>query len=377
METAHVLRPVRSEDRAESRHWRSGHLRELEYLAIRANVPLEDVLLIALNLWGAITHPPHRRARLIVTLHRAPRDALLVIVPLDKAASPFRVYGDELWLDSSVIGNVTRVDADEAIGGYFRADGTVVTLNPNSRSRCVGCAFCPNTLEAAADPRLHKEKDLAELLEALGTQHPNGHLRGLREVTVSTGCFEREDLALAHLRALRHSLRALEIEAKIGFLTSVVRTRSAFEQIADEVAPFLLYLTAECFTRREVLLKATKASLTPEEMPALLACARQAGLDTSLNYIVGLESLDVFEKHMKQLANHLTVFPNLQVYQAHHPLMAVLRFPGAEDVAFYLEARRRAEEIFRQTGLRPEPWRCYRPLWYFSYDNEYIAGPHI
>jgi hypothetical protein len=80
----------------------------------------------------------------------------MVIIPLNVAGSPFTLRGEELYLKDDLIGHVRRIDADEAVGGYFRNDGRAATLNPNARSRCVGCAFCPNTLEAAADPRLVK-----------------------------------------------------------------------------------------------------------------------------------------------------------------------------------------------------------------------------
>ena len=112
----------------------------------------------------------------------------------------------------------------------------------------VGCAFCPNTLEAAADPRLAESRGLAELLEALVEQHPSGNLAELREVTVSTGCFEREQAAVDHLVALRAVLSEFGVGARIGFLTSVIRSREAFGVLQDAVAPFVLRLTAECFT---------------------------------------------------------------------------------------------------------------------------------
>ncbi|MEU3218773.1 hypothetical protein [Streptomyces sp. NPDC006971] len=120
-----------------------------------------------------------------------------------------------------------------------------MTLNPNARSRCVGCGWCPNTLEAAADPRLQEEQGLDDLLRALGEQHPRRTLAELTEVTVSTGCFEREEAAVAHLTALRPALERAGVGARIGFLTSVLRSDEVFESIASQVSPFVLRLTAE------------------------------------------------------------------------------------------------------------------------------------
>lgn len=216
----------------------------------------------------------------------------IVIIPLNAAGSPFQLYGEDLTLGGAFVGHVQRIDVDEAVGGCFRDGGRAATFNPNTRGRCTGYAFCPNTLEAAADPRLSEKRDLDELLAALVEQHPHGDLSELREVTVSTGCFEHERPTVDHLRGLRSVLTAHHVTARIGFLTSVVRSDAAFEELAGHVAPFVLRLTAECFTRRDLLLKASKAELTGPQMPDLLARARRAGLDTSYTYVVGLDPLD-------------------------------------------------------------------------------------
>jgi len=341
--------------------------------ASRYGVPVEDALLIAVNLYGVGSAQDRRRARIIIRLDSRPTASWQVIVPLNAIGSPFRLDGPNLLLGEERVGSVHRVDADEAVGGYFRDGGRAATLNPNARSRCAGCLFCPNTLEAAADPRFADERELTDLLEALVEQHPRRDLSDLREVTVSTGCFEREDAALAHLVELRSVLAARGIHARIGFLTSVVRSDTAFLFLARTVAPFVLRLTVECFTRRDLLLKASKAKLAPGQMPDLLRRARQAGLGTSFTYIVGLDPLAEMRAGIAQLAEHITEFPNFQVYQAHNAIMAGARAPHAEDLEFYLRARIEIEDLLGDTGLRPKSWECYRPLWYYTFANENLV----
>lgn len=352
-------------------------LRDAERLARQYQVPIEDVLLIALNLYGVDSLDGHNRARLTVSLTTAPHERFLVVVPLNRAGSPFRLYGTELTLDGSVVAEVHSVDADAAIGGYFRAGGEVLTLNPNARSRCTGCAFCPTTLEVSADPRMTADAELAELLHALGAQSPRGDLTAVREVTVSTGCFEREDLAIDHLRSLRRVLARQGLTPRVGFLSSVLRGDAAFAALGAEVAPFLLYVTIECFTRRALMLKSSKADLTPDEMPDLLRRARAAGLDTSFNYVVGLDPLEPLESYARRLAPQVSVFPNFQVFQAHSLFMESLRTPAGGDLEFYLVARRELEAVFAPLGLRPESWRNYRPLWYFEFAGTPLTGLRI
>lgn len=353
----------------------AGTLDDIAELAERYRVPVEDALLISLNLYGIASSVPHHRARLSVRLDTAASVPWQVIVPLDANDSPFRLDDARrlLWGEQPV-GVVERVAADEAVGGYFRNSGRAATLNPNARSRCVGCAFCPNTLEAAADPRLAEDRGIDELLTALREQHPQRDLTQLQEVTVSTGCFEREQAAVRHLVSLRSALGRHGISARIGFLTSVLRSAGAFETLAEQVAPFVLRLTAECFTRRDLLLKASKAAVSVSDLVHVLQRALAAGHSTSFTYIAGLDDLDALWNGMEALAPYVTEFPNIQVYQAHNSIMAGLRAPGAQSLEFYLRARKIVEDVLAPSGLRPATWECYRPLWYFTFADEPLVG---
>jgi len=345
-------------------------LEDFERLASLYGVDLDEVLLLALNLHGIWSTLPRHRARLRLRVATVQATPWLVIVPLNRSRSPFRLDGETVRAGCGApVATVTRVEADDAVGGYFRDQGRALTLNPNARSRCTGCAFCPNTLEAAADPRLTHDPGLAGLLRALTSMHPAGELAGVREVTVSTGCFEREPLAVDHVVRLRRALTrsGVDVRARVGLLTSVVRARAAFEQLAEWAAPFVLRLTVECFTRRELLLKHSKATLAVEAMPGLLEQACAAGLGTSCNVIVGLDSLDDLVAGIHQLLPRMSEFPNLQVFQAHTPLMDALRAEGADQLGFYLEARQRLEALLAPTGLRPAGWENYRPLWYTAF----------
>ncbi|MFF0493936.1 radical SAM protein [Nocardia sp. NPDC004068] len=349
-------------------------LEDIQRLADKYGVFVEDALLIALNLYGISSDEPRHRARLTVRLTSRKDVPWMVIIPLNAVGSPFKLRDNELYLGSDLVGTVHRIDADEAVGGYFRNNGRAVTLNPNARSRCTGCAFCPNTLEAAADPRLSEERQLSELLYALREQHPRGDLSEIQEITVSTGCFEHEAAALSHLRSLRRTLTDHGIGARIGLLTSVIRSDAAISELATTIAPFVLRLTIECFSRRELLLKASKAELRPSDMADLLHRAQDGGIDTSFTYICGLDHIVELRMGLAPLAPYITEFPNFQVYQAHNAIMAGLRAPGASEVEYFLRARKEIEEIFGPTGLRPQAWEGYRPLWYFTFGDEKLVA---
>lgn len=57
-------------------------------------------------------------------------------------------------------------------------------------------------------------------------------------------------------------------------------------------------------------------------------------------------------------------------------MMQGMRTPGAESLAYYLQARTAIERAMAPTGLRPVGRKCYRPLWYFTYAGEdLVDGP--
>jgi len=203
-------------------------------------------------------------------------------------------------------------------------------------------------------------------------------LTDLQEVTVSTGCtgvgsLGSETAALESLRTLRQILNERGMsKTRIGLLSSVVRSGEAFEQIAADVAPFLLVLAVGSAAGPD---RATSGmpSLQPQQASQVLARAREAGLATSFRYVVGRDSLSEMERFLASLFPHVTVFPSIEVMQG-GPAEWLAPRTRSGDVGFYLKARQRIERI-APDGLLPERWRCYRPLWYGRYRGHELTGP--
>lgn len=346
----------------------------------RFDVPATEALLLALNLFGLRT-PLGARVRLQLSV---PVDAVArtVVVAAGRPDSPFTLSDEgALCLADRQVGTAVRTDVDDAVSGYVRCwrggRWRAATVNPAARSRCTGCVFCPTSLEPPADPVLSTEDELHVLLDGLERQLPvGGSLRDLEELTVSTACYRTEGAALEAMVMLRKVLRSRRMDARIVLLSSVLRSRDAFRFLAENVAPFGVFLTAECVSRRDLLLKNTKADLLPERMPALLAEARAAGLETSFTYIVGLDSMRDMESFLRSMLPRVTIFPSIQVFQPHTPLMGQVGTPEASDLSYFLRARRLIEGIMAEvgSGLVPEPWRCYRSLWYDNYAGRALTG---
>ncbi len=339
-------------------------------LADEWDVNAEDVVLIALNSCGVRTKDLNvARARFRIRVDTRPADQLYMILSLGRMRSPFELRGGEVLLRGRRVAVIDGIEDDDAVLGYWRNDHRVLTLNSNARSQCTGCVFCPNTLEAASDPRLADLDDLTAYFATLVADSGLDDMSGVDTVTVCTGCFRHEHLALAHLRQVRTAMTSQGCTGRIHFLSSVLTSDAGLDEAA-RLGPFHLTLTAECFTRREVILKESKATLTPEAMVDVLGRAAARGLTTDFTYIVGLDPADVAERHLAALAQVTTTFPRLQVYQSHNDFMDVFTAPGARRIEYFLDMRQRIERLFGPTRLRPQSWENYRPLWYFSFADE-------
>jgi hypothetical protein len=351
--------------------------RELRDLCTHYRVGVDDTLMIALNAFGARSANGFPRARMMLRLRSRPDDPLRLGIPLARDDSPFVVVDDVLYFDGDPIADLEFLEHDDALLGYFRKRGRVLILNSNARSGCTGCVFCPNTLEGASDPRLAVLDDLSTCFSMFEAEMGWPDLAHLEEVNLVTGCFHEEQPALEHMELVRSALESHRSRPVLGILSSVIRTREALERSAETLAPFMLVVTLECFTNREAILKHSKAELRPEDVPAILATAKELGHETGFTYIVGLEPIHEVIDQIEALAAHCTRFPNLQVYQAHNRFMERFAAPGADDLEYYLSARKDLERIFYDTELRPLTWTNYRPLWYFEFADEALAGDRI
>lgn len=342
----------------------------------RWGVDADDVLLIALNSCGMPSALEVSRLRFRLRLDSRPEEQLYLILSLGRVDSPFELLGNEIQLNGVRVATVDAVEDDDAVLGYWRKGRKVLTLNSNARSQCTGCVFCPNTLEASSDPRLAVLEDLDSYFAAIVDDFALGDMSGVEKVTVCTGCFHHERLAIEHLRQVRAAMTHQNCSGAIHFLSSVIATDRGVREIAD-LAPFHLTLTAECFTRRGVILKESKARLGPAEMVDVLGRAKSAGVTTDFTYIVGLDDPGVALRHLAEFVSVTTTFPRFQVYQSHNSLMDMFVADGARDIEFYLHMRREIEDLFGPTGLRPQSWENYRPLWYFSFAGEPMSGVRI
>jgi hypothetical protein len=348
-------------------------LQKVSELSREWDINEEDILLIALNHCGVRSSLDKARMRFRLRLKSRPEEEMYFILSLGRTGSPFELTEDTIRFQGEPVAEVTGLEDDDAVLGYFRNGHKVLTLNSNARSQCVGCAFCPNTLEAASDPRLAALDDLESYLAAIVHDFNLGEdMSAVEKVTICTGCFHYETLALEHLRQVRQAMAKHNCHGYIHFLSSVIRTEDGLDSLA-EIGPFHLTITAECFSRRDVLLKESKASLTPAQITGILRGAKERGVLADYTYIIGLDSPDLTMRVLDDFVPVTTTFPRFQVFQPHNRFMDVFVADGARDIEYYLYMRQEIEKRFLPTGLRPQSWENYRPLWYFTFADEPLS----
>lgn len=318
-------------------------------LANRHDVGWGETLLIALNIHGLYSGDAGSTVRVRV---RPPEDELFqMVLPAGRHTSPFSVRGEELCVDGTPVADVPDLRADNVVGGYLRAGGRAATIRPHCGADDTGSVTA--------------QEAYTRLLADLAITLPNGRtLADLEEVTVIGGEHGAEELILDDLTTLRSTMSRLDMTARIGLLSSRVRSPEALARLADAVAPFTLFLDADI-------------EADADDLAKTLADARAAGHDTSFTYTVGVEPLDIMREQLLPLAQYTTVWPSLYVQQSAVDGEASHIAEPQEQLDFFLQARTMLERIFAPTTLAPEPWRCYRGLWYREYAGEALPGPWI
>lgn len=322
------------------------------HLSNRHQVGWGETLLIALNIHGLHSHGD---AGPTVRLKVQPpeTEVFQVVVPAGRATSPFTVADSQLRVDGTPVASVVDLRSDNLVSGYLRAGGRAATIHPFAGNGESGTA----TGEAA----------YTRLLADLAISLPSGNtLADLEEVTVSASAYDSEQAALADLTTLRTAMASLDMTARIGLLSSVIHSPEAMARLSEAVAPFTLFLNADHDHHDNVVLADT------------LAAARAAGHQTSFTYTVGTDPLDVMREQLLPLAQYTTVWPSLNILQAPTSTEDSGHIAEPEQrLDFFLQARTMLERIFAPTDLVPQPWRCYRGLWYREYAGQPLPGPWI
>lgn len=339
-------------------------------------VPDIDCAMIAMNAVGARCNMDLTRARMDVRPTGSSEDWQLILA-LDSPDSPFSMNKAGIFLGEDLAAEMVRIENDDVVLSYLRKQGRALTLNTYSRSACTGCTFCPNVIEESADGTLKQEQEFAQLFKWICKDNGWKDLSHVDAIAVCSGCFHNADAAIDHLKMIRSISSDFEFAGRLHLLSSVIRERRDLERAARELGAFHLTLTLECFTRRDALLKSTKASLTFEDTKRILDDCCELGILGDFTYIVGLDDLESTVDGLVSLSAHVSTFPRIQIFQAHNGYMRSYRNAQANNFDYYFNVRDRVGDAYFERGFQPETWENYRSLWYTEFKGRMISGPRI
>lgn len=349
------------------------NLQYLKDISQKHDIPLEDVILIALNRYGVIIEDSkEKRIRFRLKLETYPEIFYLAVCVNTFEESPFYIKEEGLFLNDYKVGTIVDREKDTCDTTYFRRNKTELTLNSNARSQCKGCKFCGTYNQDPEDMyQLDTEEKLSKHIEQIIKENNMKDLSNIVRVTVCTGCFGNENELIEHLKLVRKVLGNYKFDKTIRYIGSQIRSKEALRRIKEEIGLFSLSLTTECFTNRNKLMRNEKASLSIEESIELLDEAKKLGFASNILYILGLDELGIFKEKMQILATHFNRFPVVQVMQNYLKEQEEYRNKeAAEDLEYYLKARKILEDIFKDTNLHPRTWENYRSLFYTTYNGK-------
>lgn len=334
-------------------------------LAKEYNMQLASVLSIALNKYGIISDTiKDNRIRFKIKFNGSEKDKFFAVCVNTFLESPFKLEGNQLYLDDMLIGELTHIEEDTCTETYFRNDNKSITFNSNSRSKCVGCKFCGTyNLTSLDDYKFKSANDVSNFFINLLAEN-NTDINNLENVTICTGCFKNEDELVEHLLMVNQGLVDIGFNGSISYIGSQLRSHEKIIEIKKNIKNFKLLLTLEIFENREKFMKPEKASLTLDEAHDLLAFVSGLGMEATFLYILGLEDLDTVRKYFNYFKDCINKFPTVQVFQDYTKEQEKYRHETAKDINYYLEARKMITEIFSDTDMEHHNWESYRSLCY-------------
>lgn len=354
----------------------------LERLADKYGAPLEDVLFIALNFSGVNFLCDFNRMRMGFHLdendefaYAGKRGVLDYYFALAvNKSSDFSVDSDKLLLSGKRIGTVINPSEDFCDSHYPRRGGTVLNLNPNSRTSCRGCKFCYTGYQIPRDlKRIVCADDLRTFFDGWLSENGLVDLSGLIQVAVVTGCYEAEEDLKKFILILRKELNDYRFNGEIFYLGSQITDERRLKEL-QAANPFGYCVSLECFERRGGLLRDVKNKLELDRAYELMALAKELGFRVNFSYVLGLENLEIIEGHLAKAIRFINSFPIFNIIQIHKYHSREILAVQAHDLEYFLKARKIIERMFVQTKMRPRVWEDYRSLWYLKFADEELTG---
>lgn len=357
------------------------NLSETLILADKYDVPPEDILFLDFSLNGVKFHVPYSRIRFEFVPYDIPVFGRSMKYKVNNyffalpvaCDSYYSIEKNSLIINEDIIGKVSSLAEDTCDTCYPRRGGTVLNLNPNSKSSCSGCKFCHTIQQTAKDEtRLLTPVEFQHFLEDWVRKYNLPDLSHLVQVALVTGCFGSEKELIEYLKMIREILSKYNFRGELFYYGSEIISKKALDELIS-VKPFAICLSLECFDNRHIMLRDIKNQVAVEDAKRILSKAKDNGFRTNFSYILGIEPLSAMERLFEEMFPYINSFPIINIFQIHNGQEGI-RYSEAWGIDYYMKAREILEAKFLKTNMRPRPWENYRSLWYLKFGEVVLNG---
>lgn len=283
----------------------------------------------------------------------------------------FSSDGECLYYKNIPIGDVkSELMLDTCENSYQRGP-TLLNLNSRSRSNCGGCKACIHNYHKFYDESVIKDKhslvtrdDLEKFFE-----YKKIDVSKLAQIAVVTGLFGSEENVVEHMQLISEVAGERGFKGELMYFGCEVNSEDALKELS-KLGNFSIIYAIDNFTNRNIVLAKKKSLITLDFAKNTLDSAKEKGIKTNISYINGLDPLEKLKSGFEYIADSLTDFPVVNVFQMQTSEQSKILTKEATELSYFLKSRIELERIFKDTGLRPKRWANYRPLWYKTFDHE-------
>lgn len=351
---------------------------EYKRLSEKYNLPISEILQIDMNRSGV--YLPNNEVRVNFRVRfkgkfNGDYETWYALPVREKEDTNFSCHNNHIYYKNIVIGDITdRIMLDTCESSYQRGPH-LLNLNSRSRSNCGGCTACIHNDKNLYDETvlrdkkgLHIKEDLEEFFDS-----KNILVQDLVQIAVVTGLFHSERNVVDHMKLVHDVASRRGFEGELMYFGCEVNSEDALKELS-ELGKFQLIYAYDNFTKRNKILNPSKGKLTIEDAIRTLELAQKYGIDTTISYISGIDSLVKMKEGFTKLKEYMTQFPIINIYQTQTNLQVGIMDPEASILEYYLESRKELEKIFQNKDYLPKRWSNYRPLWYKIYQNQELEN---
>lgn len=351
---------------------------EYNKLSEKNKLPLSEILQIDMNRSGI--YLPNNEVRVNFRVRFKGRfnddyETWYALPVREEQDTNFSCHDNHIYYKDIVLGEVTeKIMLDTCESSYQRGPH-LLNLNSRSRSSCGGCTACIHNDKNLYDETvlkdkkgLYTKKDIEEFFDSRQIS-----VKDLVQIAVVTGLFHGENEVVEHMKLVHDVAAKRGFEGELMYFGCEVNSEQALKELST-LGKFQLIYAYDNFTKRNKILNPLKGKLTIEDTIKTLEIAQKYGIDTTISYISGIDSLAKMKEGFIALKDYMTQFPIINIYQTQTAIQSSIMDAEAKTLEYYLEARKELEEIFKDKDYAPKRWSNYRPLWYKVYQHEVLEN---